>query len=762
MAEGNKYGFGGIGAGGGIANLVAAPKVNPIRSGQFAPTPQRSTRVKTDPKKTITGALLGAASPFLAEAGLAGLGKIPGLEGLLYKDTQATKDDLGVTAPTLGLNTINSRISPESNTSSGFDPYELEQKRLRDRVKAALPMNDRMLPRQKTLLGEGLSKAFTYAPALALGSDEEDISAVNAFIKSAGEGSKVESALDKSRLDNYLRRQTARDTALTKDIDLTRSITYGAYLDPTSQQVQQIKRDVLTSKDGSQRYVISNGDINIDKYVDENGKTQEIPKGQAYFNRNLSLDDADIPSSQKNNYIDANNQDDRALGTFYPAVMQADGTRKPMFIIEDPNGGDSRTLEDWKKAGRNWILDSPGIEGAPLLRRGKSETGVMFDELNLQATQLNGVLGAGHVVLQIAKNAVDSGDKQVFTKSGRFLNSFALSLNNEVDSINKFVSDTFGQNQTSLVKGMLAKKNSGNVMSVFAAANNHARAYQTYQTGTQPTQTQIDADNQLISALARLEQSTSGGTTRRDGSLFSFGNKDQITNNVVNRGRLIAAQIRLAYSAAAAEGQTGRTLSDKDVANFLEQVGYESTVPEDVGTRTAEFIATALKNSDQANPVFSELASLSRSNLKEDRKEFDQRLVDLFRIDRKKLKRLSDKNSDGVFTTSEEEAEELVSSIRSSISENSNRKAPPFIKYDPKTRRFRYMGFAGQFRKSSEGDNPDFIATEYMKPGGYFDTFNINKNNFILNYQGNVNDGLPTDALPTDASDPSGALPLGS
>ena len=92
----------------------------------------------------------------------------------------------------------------------------------------------------------------------------------------------------------------------------------------------------------------------------------------------------------------------------------------------------------------------------------------MFDELNLQATQLNGVLGAGHVVLQIAKNAVDSGDKQVFTKSGRFLNSFALSLNNEVDSINKFVSDTFGQNQTSLVKGMLAKKNSGNVMSVFA------------------------------------------------------------------------------------------------------------------------------------------------------------------------------------------------------------------------------------------------------------------------------------------------------
>ena len=76
MAEGNKYGFGGIGAGGGIANLVAAPKVNPIRSGQFAPTPQRRLTAEKKPKKQVLGALAGAASPFLAEAGLAGLSKI--------------------------------------------------------------------------------------------------------------------------------------------------------------------------------------------------------------------------------------------------------------------------------------------------------------------------------------------------------------------------------------------------------------------------------------------------------------------------------------------------------------------------------------------------------------------------------------------------------------------------------------------------------------------------------------------------------------
>jgi len=40
---------------------------------------------------------------------------------------------------------------------------------------------------------------------------------------------------------------------------------------------------------------------------------------------------------------------------------------------------------------------------------------------------------------------------------------------------------------------------------------------------------------------------------------------------------LLATQLQLAYRAAATEGQTGRTLSDKDLANFLKIVGYGSS-----------------------------------------------------------------------------------------------------------------------------------------------------------------------------------------
>ena len=77
----NNFGFNIGGGGGGIANLVQAPKVTPVRSVQFAPTPRRQTqRDEKDPKKQILGALLGTAAPFAADAALEGLGSLTGLD----------------------------------------------------------------------------------------------------------------------------------------------------------------------------------------------------------------------------------------------------------------------------------------------------------------------------------------------------------------------------------------------------------------------------------------------------------------------------------------------------------------------------------------------------------------------------------------------------------------------------------------------------------------------------------------------------------
>ena len=96
----NNFGFN-IGKG-GISDLFKQVEVKPVRGVQFAPTPRLPREREKDAKKGIQGALLGAISPLLAEASIRGLGKLPGLERLLYQKSPDVLKELGVEDPTLG------------------------------------------------------------------------------------------------------------------------------------------------------------------------------------------------------------------------------------------------------------------------------------------------------------------------------------------------------------------------------------------------------------------------------------------------------------------------------------------------------------------------------------------------------------------------------------------------------------------------------------------------------------------------------------
>ena len=739
--QSSRFGFGDIGKG-GIADLVKSPTITPARGFSFSPVP--TVRREKDADESLRGAVLGSLAPAGSKAALGLLSKIPGLEGLFYKK-QPTAE--------LPFTGIGDKPFYQQDEVLGR-----EQTRRRDLIDKILPdIPQTKVPREKTLFGSTLSELLTYAPAALL--DDDAPESIDQFLKTAAASKKAGSTADAARLKAISDRKIARANALTKDVDLTRSRGNGAYLDEESQRVVPISREVLISKDKSQRYVISEGDINVDYYIPEGSKEKTlIPKGMAYINRKLTLDDKDIPATQKNNYIDTNNPEDRAIGTFYPAVMQPDGTRRPMFVIEDPEGGSPRTLDQWKKSekARNWILDTPGIAGAPALGKGRSKTEDLFKDQFDSQKMLGDILDSAYVVLQIAKKAVDSNDKQVFTKSGVFMNQAASSLNNEIDSIKNFFLEQ-GTSFDDVIKSRLnPNQPSGNVMSVFAAANAHRNAYQNYVAGDPLTQEMKDADSDLIDALNRLEQSTSGDIRRRDESIFSFGNRDRITNNVVNRGRLIAAQIRLAYAAAASEGQTGRTLSDKDVANFLEQVGYESTIPEDVGTRTAEFIATAIRKYDRNNPLFSNLNRLSKSTDAGDVTRLNEEIASLFEVDRKRLASLQAKDQNGNFIIGEDEADQIRADIRNAINSSSGNKANAFFTFDPKSRRFLYRSYQDIFKRSADNE-VDAIAVEFLKSGGFFDTFDIDKNTFLYKFRGQS----PGDPQDGEAGTPSGARDLG-
>jgi len=70
---------------------------------------------------------------------------------------------------------------------------------------------------------------------------------------------------------------------------------------------------------------------------------------------------------------------------------------------------------------------------------------------------------------------------------------------------------------------------------------------------------------------------------------FGFGQKDLLKDVAFQKARVTALLLQSAYAAAAANGQTGRTLSDKDLAYHLKMVGFGAT--QDIDTLHDVFLS---------------------------------------------------------------------------------------------------------------------------------------------------------------------------
>ena len=73
------------------------------------------------------------------------------------------------------------------------------------------------------------------------------------------------------------------------------------------------------------------------------------------------------------------------------------------------------------------------------------------------------------------------------------------------------------------------------------------------------------------------------------------------------RAIIISRQLQLAYRAATTAGQTGRTLSDKDLANFLQIVGYGIEDPEILIRLQRDFAERLLDSVDKVDNEFKKL-----------------------------------------------------------------------------------------------------------------------------------------------------------
>ena len=645
--------------GGGIADLVAAPKVNPIRSGQFAPTPQLRRDTK-EPKKQITGALLGAASPFLAEAGIAGLAKIPGLENLLFEPKAEREEKFGTVK------------DPDSGVMLGPSPYMQEREKRSKQVDASL--KSLPLPQQKTLLGKGLTELLSFAPALALGDDDDG--SVAAFISAAQAGKKLEGALDEQRLKAYLARETKRGELKADVGDFDRKISYSAVLQDDG-SFAPIKRQVLISPDKATRYVMSQGDAAVDFVYGEDGNEVPVPRGQYFVREELTLDDNDPGKPNKVKLFDTNSGQ---IGYGTVEYMQTPQGRDSRIVLQDPRNRRATnefttTASLRQEFGDNWVPYDQELADLDAREKGDPQVFKTFEGRLDREVATFEVAGIASQIIPIAMEAekrpellTDVGRVPGFLdKLRKEINSAYNIINNSGRSVSDIIYDQGQETGSSVSMGKL-----------LIASNNFSQVVNT----PGATDAEKEAAKQgLVSALkvvqARAkEQGFSNSLTEMDLESNAF------QDLIVKRGLLSAGQLRLAYAAAAADGQTGTSLSDKDVINFLEQLGFGDTNAKLVGEKMTNFVVGRLQNFDSRE--FRDLANNARTHTPADIQRTNDYLVGTLGVSRGDLATIADPNK------TQEEKDKAVSNVFERVANTSRGTAFSDFVYDKENGRIRY------------------------------------------------------------------------
>ena len=360
---------------------------------------------------------------------------------------------------------------------------------------------------------------------------------------------------------------------------------------------KQVKFFGLDPDTGSQ--VSRNGvDVEGDRFVISQGTAYDVgtdgdivPRGQLYRNPVLTANTGTEARGTPvfRNYM---SQDGKArLKMGYSKIIQnEDGsTRGATFIIgEGPNGTDLEV-----GPGNFWVIATSDAALKELKASlGKNENEEAFwadraDQANNAATTFRGVAtvvdileknpGALTVTGGVIPAALDTleanvkGAELYFTNSK--INDIFSSKNDDGDDIYKAE-----ERARALRLNILAKKYSENPNDL-KVEQEFLRTFEQFRGNVNATYG--------AGPLGKLDD------------LFGGTSNQQVASA---RARVLSAQLRLAYQAAATAGQTGRTLSDKDLANFLQIVGYGgSQNPEVVEAQLYQFAGGVLDDFD-GNP----------------------------------------------------------------------------------------------------------------------------------------------------------------
>jgi len=705
--------------GGGIADLVATPKITPIRSGQFAPTPQRRTTTEKDPKKQLLGALLGTAAPFAADAALKGLGSLTGLE--LYRDSPlATQAQVSTPKPLQGP-------PPVGSTPEGIR-QALKQKRFEE-IDRTMPQIK--TPQTKTGLGNILSTALQYAPAFALAGDDDDGSA-SAFITAANAARKLDAATEKTGVDAAVKREQSRATAFAGVKPELEELTVNTFRQPDPKRNYFVNYQTMALRDkNGVTWIRSNGLDGFD--LDQSGN--KVEKGRYYRNPKAAILDGESAAVETKPFQDVQNPDILFQGRI-EKISTPDGQETTQITFQDPLDLDKRvTLEEMTKRGYNLTTSIDRFELRPIPSSKKTpaqeklETDVA-KQLNINALGLaaqavldplmenvrmvpnaDGVLvpdpksfnnGITSAVPQKIAGVVDSVQRNIIN-FGNELKNLGVTDGKGITAVDSYTSSFFTDDSALNAAALIAANSK--FEAVFADGSS------------------TDADKRAASAqLSRMLSRLQSSAVKQDSTLSSlFGGENFLVRDekrlqdYLNKQGLFAAnQIRLAYMAAAAQGEKGRSLSDKDIAFFMATLGFDSGNAEVVSRNVGQFVYQEILKYDQdggKSAIARELEGLDQKSEEERElylREKNSQFGSKFRINKGALETLR-------LETDPKKRQELVMEIQDKLNDVTGGIGTEFYGFNSKYGIFVPRTLAGSFKN-------DFLLerlNKYLDQLGY-------------------------------------------
>lgn len=522
-------------------SLVPEIKLTPVQrqSVPLRSLPYRDREKERDEKRDLLLALaLNAGGGQLLSSGIMSLlGKVPGLDKFLEEDVPEVKaptgEDFQKRAAALGLDPV--------QTKAYVDAMKLGE---------AVYPSGRPATKRDTGLGQLIRRGIELAPAAAMKTPTGVKTFGTLFADRLGR--EADLSKDVATAERALAKDKAalvRERSKAYLGDQNRIRFYG--LDPnTGKEVSRNGVDVE-----GDRFVVSQGteyDIGFDGNI--------VPAGQLYRNpiltANTNTDARGTPVF--NNYMSQDGK--RRLKLGYSRIIQTPdgGTRGATFIVgEGPDGQDLEV-----GPGNRWVIAKG--EALSELKETLGEVDEeQFDFWNNRVDQANAAI----TTLNLVGNVVKILDENpgALTVTGGAIPSFVTDIEANINSAKElFKYDT--------VDSVFNSKNKDGQQIYKEAEKARALRLKSAVDAYQDNPNDPAKRDQFL----RLFEEFRGNVNNQYGNEVNltniFGSGTQQAQSA--RARVLATQLQLAYRAAATAGQTGRTLSDKDLANFLQIVGY--------------------------------------------------------------------------------------------------------------------------------------------------------------------------------------------